>query len=102
VAWTLGGPMGLEPDGPAASFDAGDVSLESTHAQIGRLRVPGRLVGSIKHIGPLHFDMLAKIEKSNEWRALIMRNIPSAGLRAAVLEQSDLFLKVLERFDEIS
>jgi hypothetical protein len=92
----------LKSDGPARNFYGGDVSLDSAYAQVRRLRVPGRLAGRIKDIGPLHCDIIAKTQMSSEWKSIIRNNISDSRLKSIVLEQSDLFLEVLERFDEIS
>jgi hypothetical protein len=102
VARMLGGRTRLEPDGPARSFYAGDISIESTDAQVRRLHVPGRLAGRINHIGPLRCDVMASADKLNEWTSLIWSNISDALLRATVLEQSILFRESIERLDEVS
>ena len=102
ISRMLGGPAGLEPDGPARNFDAGNISLKPNNAQFQALRIPGRLSGRITCVGPLHSDMMAKIEKLNEWKSLIRGNISDFPLKSAIFEQSDLFLEMLEHFDEVS
>jgi hypothetical protein len=101
VARMLGGGTRLEPDGPAKSFYAGDISIDSAYAQVRRLRIPGRLAGRINHIGPLRCDVMARADTLNEWTTLIWSNISDA-LRATVLEQSALFREAIEGLDEAS
>jgi hypothetical protein len=101
VAQMLGGRTRLEPDRPARSFYAGEISIESTDAQVRILRIPGRLAGRINHIGPLRCDVMARADTLNEWTTLIWSNI-SDTLRASVLEQSALFREAIEYLDEVS
>jgi hypothetical protein len=99
VGRTLGGSMGLQPNQPARDFSAGDISLDSRTRS---LRVPGWLAGRVKAIGPLHSDVVARTKKSDEWTSLIWSGISDSQLRPTVLEQSELFLEVLQRFDDVS
>jgi hypothetical protein len=99
VGRMVGGRVGLEPDGLARNFSAGDINLNS---QVRSLRVPGCLVGRINEIGHLYCDVVANPEKSNDWISLIWRNISDSQLRSTVLEQSELFLEALRVFDEVS
>ncbi|EPE30515.1 hypothetical protein GLAREA_03482 [Glarea lozoyensis ATCC 20868] len=99
VGRMLGGPMGIEPDWSAQDFNAGNIDLKPS---LGTIRVPARIVGRIREVGPLHSDLVAKTEKLNAWTSLIWRNILETPLRSSVLEQSELFLEALRVFDDIS
>lgn len=102
MARVLGGGRGLKSDEPAGGFCAGDISHKSADAQVRSLCVSGRLAGRITHIGPLHCDIIARTQKSTEWKTLIRSSVSDSILRPALIEQSDLFLEMLERFDETS
>jgi hypothetical protein len=62
------------------------------------LKVPAQLVGRIEHIGPSYRDMMAKVEKSDEWRVSIKRHLPEFQQKLAY-EESDLFLEAVEGVD---
>jgi hypothetical protein len=97
----LGGALGVEPDGPAQNFDVGWITSKSA-PKSGVIRVPGRLVGRVKEIGPMFSDLLAKTEKLNDWTSLIWRNFLEPPTRSTVLEQSELFFEALQVFDEVT
>jgi hypothetical protein len=97
----LGGALGVEPDGPPQEFNAGHIAPKAALSP-GVIRVPGRLVGRVKEIGPLFSDLVAKTDKLNEWTSLIWRNILESPTRSTVLEQSELFLEALQAFDEVT
>jgi hypothetical protein len=97
----LGGALGVKPDGPAQDFNAGYITTKSAPVS-GLVHVPVRLVGRIKEIGPSFSDLVAKIEKLNEWTSLIWRNFLESPIRSTVLEQSELFFEALQVFDEVT
>jgi hypothetical protein len=54
-----------------------------------------RLVGNISALGPTHNEVIAVLKKTAEWKSIIHRHTNEENVPAA-LEESDMFLEVLE------